>query len=214
MGVLALVIATASVATAAVGAVSIMSRTRRSWIAFFAVAAATSALAPKDARAAEHTLAVGQSNASTRLISGSENQLLEASESPASPPGTNPNLSAWRADGRPGSVRAYGAVTHVTPLRGNGLSAPPGGVPSQWCGARLQTGAASAQSLVLVLVGVGVGVGVTEALTCDGVKAFGTVPAPYGVQRIASIYRGSSPNATGVSTVVLIERTPRSASGG
>ncbi len=105
-------------------------------------------------------------------------------------------------------MRQRSVVTHITPLRGKGLSAPPGGLPSQWCGARLQTGVTSAQSLVLV------GVGVTEALSCDGIKAFGAVPAAKGTERIAFIYRGSSPNTRGASTVVIIERASRPTSCG
>jgi hypothetical protein len=120
---------------------------------------------------------------------------------------TGPDLSSWRADGRPSSVRGRdGAVTHVTPLRGNALTLQAAGVTPRWCGARLQTGKAPAQSLVLV------GVGITEALSCAGIKAFGVVPAPRGVERVAFVYSGSSPNASGISTVVIVEWA--SASGG
>jgi hypothetical protein len=120
---------------------------------------------------------------------------------------TGPDLSSWHADGRPGGVRARdGAVTHVTPLRGNALTVQAAGVTPRWCGARLQTGKAPAQSLVLV------GVGITEALSCAGIKAFSVVPAPRGVERVAFLYSGSSPNASGVTTVVIVDRI--SASGG
>ena len=128
-------------------------------------------------------------------------QPLKALESPAPTPSTiGPDFSAWRADGRSGTVRRRDAkIVHVTPVRGNALSSTAGGASSRWCGARLQTGASAAQSLLLV------GVGVTEALSCDGIKAFGAVPAPRGVERRACVYGGSSPNATGVNTVVIIE---------
>ncbi len=110
------------------------------------------------------------------------------------------DLSSWRADGRSGTIRHRGkTVTHVVPLRGYVLSGTASGVPMYQCGARLQTASVPAQSLILV------GVASTEALSCDGIKAFGAVPAPSGVDRIAFIYRGSSPNARGVNTVVIVE---------
>ena len=118
-----------------------------------------------------------------------------------------PDLSSWRADGRRGSVRGRGGpLTEVTPLRGIALSAQVAGVTPRWCGARFQTGAAAAQSLVLI------GAGVTEALSCSGIKAFGAVPAPRGIERIAFVYSGSSPNASGVTTVVIVDRISASAS--
>jgi hypothetical protein len=122
---------------------------------------------------------------------------------------TGPDLSSWRADGRPSSVRGRdGAVTHVTPLRGNALTVQAAGVTPRWCGARLQTGKAPAQSIVLV------GVGITEALSCTGIKAFGVVPAPRGVERVAFVYSGSSPNASGVTTVVIVDRISASSNAG
>jgi hypothetical protein len=57
----------------------------------------------------------------------------------------------------------------------------------------------SASHLVLA------GVGITEALSCTGIKAFGVVPAPRGVERVAFVYSGNSPNASGISTVVIVE---------
>jgi hypothetical protein len=116
-----------------------------------------------------------------------------------------PDLSSWRADGRPGSVRRRDTKTvHITPLRGSALTATAAGVTPRWCGASFQTETAPVQSLVLV------GLGVTEALSCVGVKAFGSVPASRGVTRIAFMYSGSSPNASNVLTVVIVEWTSTS----
>jgi hypothetical protein len=145
---------------------------------------------------------VGQPSASATPVSSGDQRSVKAGDSSSPLPTTAPDLSSWRADGRPASVRLRDAnVTHVTPLRGEALSAEPGGVSVRQCGARLQTGTAPAQSLILV------GVGVTEALNCDGIKALGAVPSPRGMERIAFVYAGSSPNASGVNTIVIIEST-------
>jgi predicted nucleotidyltransferase len=112
-----------------------------------------------------------------------------------------PNLSSWLGDGRAGVVRnSAGKTTQVTPLRGPALATSIAGFTPNWCGARFQTGTAPAQSLVLI------GIDNTEALSCSGIKAFGTVAAPRGTERIAFVYRGSSPNASDVNTVVIVER--------
>ena len=122
-------------------------------------------------------------------------------------PSAGPDLSSWQVDGRAATVSLRGAnKVHVTPLRGKPLSNESDlFYVVYWCGVRLQMSReASAQSLVLV------GTGVTEMLNCDGIKAFGVVPAPRGVDRIAFIYEGSSPNTYGIRTVVIIESTPES----
>ena len=113
-----------------------------------------------------------------------------------------PDLSSWQADGPAATVSLRDAKkVHVTPLRGKPLSNESDlFYVVYWCGVRLQMSReASAQSLVLV------GIGVTEMLNCDGIKAFGVVPAPRGVDRIAFIYRGSTRNAPKISTVVIVE---------
>jgi len=120
----------------------------------------------------------------------------------ATPPSAGPDLSSWQPDGRAATVSLRDAKKmRVTPLRGEPLPDMLGSFSvAYWCGVRLQTtGEASAQSLVLV------GIGVTEMLNCDGIKAFGVVPAPRGVDRIAFIYRGSTRNAPKISTVVIVE---------
>ncbi|MBS0313512.1 MAG: hypothetical protein JSS05_04935 [Proteobacteria bacterium] len=120
----------------------------------------------------------------------------------ATPPSAGPDLSSWQVDGRAATVSLRGAnKVHVTPLRGKPLSNESDAFyVVYWCGVRLQTaGEPSAQSLVLV------GTGERETLNCDGIKAFGVVPAPRGVDRIAFIYEGSSPNTHGVTTIVIIE---------
>ena len=117
-------------------------------------------------------------------------------------PSAGPDLSSWQPDGRAATVSLRGAnKVHVTPLRGKPLSNESDlFYVVYWCGVRLQMSReASAQSLVLV------GTGERETLNCDGVKAFGAVPAPRGVDRIAFIYEGSSPNTHGIRTVVIIE---------
>ena len=125
----------------------------------------------------------------------------------ATPPSAGPDLSSWQPDGPAATVSLRGAKkVHVTPLRGEPLPDMMGSFyVAYWCGVRLQaSGEATAQSLVLI------GTGVTEMLNCDGIKAFGVVPAPRGVDRIAFIYEGSSPNTYGIRTVVIIESTPES----
>ncbi|MCZ2135047.1 MAG: hypothetical protein LC098_06430 [Burkholderiales bacterium] len=117
-------------------------------------------------------------------------------------PIAGPDLSSWQADGRAATVSLRDAKkVRVTPLRGEPLPDMLGSFyVAYWCGVRLQASEeATAQSLVLV------GTGVTEMLNCDGIKAFGVVPAPRGVDRIAFIYRGSTRNAPKISTVVIIE---------
>ncbi len=120
----------------------------------------------------------------------------------ATPPSAGPDLSSWQPDGPAATVSLRGAKkVHVTPLRGEPLPDMMGSFyVAYWCGVRLQaSGEATAQSLVLV------GTGVTEMLNCDGIKTFGVVPAPRGVDRIAFIYRGSTRNAPKISTVVIVE---------
>ena len=120
----------------------------------------------------------------------------------ATPPSAGPDLSSWQPDGRAATVSLRGAKkVHVTPLRGQPLADRMGSLyVAYWFGVRLQaSGEATAQSLVLG------GTGVTEMLNCDGIKAFGVVPAPRGVDRIAFIYRGSTRNAPKISTVVIVE---------
>ncbi|MCZ2135049.1 MAG: hypothetical protein LC098_06440 [Burkholderiales bacterium] len=125
----------------------------------------------------------------------------------ATPPSAGPDLSSWQADGPAATVSLRDAKkVHVTPLRRKPLSNESDlFYVVYWCGVRLQmSGEASAQSLVLV------GVGERETLNCDGIKAFGAVPAPRGVDRIAFIYEGSSPNTHGIRTIVIIESRPDS----
>ncbi len=120
----------------------------------------------------------------------------------ATQPIAGPDLSSWQADGPAATVSLRDAKkVRVTPLRGDPL-------PSEsdlsyslyWCGVRLQMSAeATAQSLVLV------GTGERVMLNCNGIKTFGVVPAPRGVDRIAFIYRGSSRNAHRIRTVVIVE---------
>ena len=117
-----------------------------------------------------------------------------------------PDLSSWQPDGPAATVSLRDAKkVRVTPLRGEPLSNESEAFyvvfyVVYWCGVRLQTtGEAAAQSLVLV------GAGQREVLSCDGIKAFGVVPAPRGVDRIAFIYEGRSPNTHGIRTVVIVE---------
>ncbi|MCZ2135048.1 MAG: hypothetical protein LC098_06435 [Burkholderiales bacterium] len=124
----------------------------------------------------------------------------------ATQPIAGPDLSSWQPDGRAATVSLRDAKkVRVTPLRGEPLSNESEAFyvvfyVVYWCGVRLQTtGEAAAQSLVLV------GTGQREVLSCDGIKAFGVVPAPRGVDRIAFIYEGRSPNTHGIRTVVIIE---------
>ena len=120
----------------------------------------------------------------------------------ATQPIAGPDLSSWQADGPAATVSLRGAKkVRVTPLRGDPLPTESDTFYSfYWCGVRLQmSGEAAAQSLVLV------GTGQREVLSCDGIKAFGVVPAPRGVDRIAFIYEGRSPNTHGIRTVVIVE---------
>ena len=124
----------------------------------------------------------------------------------ATQPSAGPDLSSWQPDGRAATVSLRDAKkVRVTPLRGEPLSNESEAFyvvfyVVYWCGVRLQTtGEAAAQSLVLV------GTGQREVLSCDGIKAFGVVPAPRGVDRIAFIYEGRSPNTHGIRTVVIVE---------
>jgi hypothetical protein len=120
---------------------------------------------------------------------------------PAAQRDRGPDLSTWVAGGAPAAIRHDdGTRTLVTPLSGLALSAAGSGVSPKWCGVRLQSGRAQPQSLVLI------GTGVTEALSCTRVKGFGKVPAPKSIDRIAFVYEGSSPNADGVLTALVIER--------
>ena len=99
------------------------------------------------------------------------------------PPSAGPDLSSWQADGRAATVSLRDAnKVHVTPLRGKPLSNESDlFYVVYWCGVRLQMSReASAQSLVLV------GTGERETLNCDGVKAFGAVPAPRGGWKLNS----------------------------
>jgi hypothetical protein len=170
------------------------------------MAAAAIISSPVYALTTKTGVSVAQLGAPATSISSGAEQQQKAIEASAL---TGPDLSSWRGDGRSGNVRrSDGKVTQVTPLRGNALSETAAGVTPKWCGARFQTGKAPAQSLVLV------GVGATEALSCSAIRAFGAVPAPRGVERIAFVYSGSSPNASGVSTVVIVERSIVSAGSG
>ena len=184
------------------------------WPPFMAAAVAASASSNllHNSQSTTQALLVAQTSTAISAVS----PLRDVVERPSKPDQAaaksaiaGPNLSAWRADGRPGVVRRppthakqttqAAHITHITPLLGDAPSVKASGIGPRWCGVRLQTGTSSAQSLVLV------GVGVTEALSCDGIKAFGAVPAPRGVARIAFVYRGSSPNASGVNTIVIID---------
>ena len=120
----------------------------------------------------------------------------------AKPPSAGPDLSSWQPDGRAATVSLRDAKkVRVTPLRGDPLPTESDTFYSfYWCGVRLQmSGEATAQSLVLV------GAGERAMLNCDGIKAFGVVPAPRGVDRIAFIYGASSRNTRGIRTVVIVE---------
>ncbi len=120
----------------------------------------------------------------------------------ATPPSAGPDLSSWQPDGPAATVSLRGAKkVRVTPLRGDPLPTESDTFYSfYWCGVRLQmSGEATAQSLVLV------GAGERAMLNCDGIKAFGVVPAPRGVDRIAFIYGASSRNTRGIRTVVIVE---------
>ena len=120
----------------------------------------------------------------------------------ATQPSAGPDLSSWQADGPAATVSLRGAKkVRVTPLRGDPLPTESDTFYSfYWCGVRLQmSGEATAQSLVLV------GAGERAMLNCDGIKAFGVVPAPRGVDRIAFIYGASSRNTRGIRTVVIVE---------
>ena len=124
----------------------------------------------------------------------------------ATQPSAGPDLSSWQPDGRAATVSLRDAKkVRVTPLRGEPLSNESEAFyvvfyVVYWCGVRLQTtGEAAAQSLVLV------GAGERAMLNCDGIKAFGVVPAPRGVDRIAFIYGASSRNTRGIRTVVIVE---------
>ena len=113
-----------------------------------------------------------------------------------------PDLSSWQPDGPAATVSLRDAKkVRVTPLRGDPLPTESDTFYSfYWCGVRLQmSGEATAQSLVLV------GAGERAMLNCDGIKAFGVVPAPRGVDRIAFIYGASSRNTRGIRTVVIVE---------
>jgi len=114
----------------------------------------------------------------------------------------DPDLTGWASDGAAASVAVEQQEdVSVTPLRGAALIKSEAGVQPTWCGARIEASGGSVQSLVLV------GTGVTEALSCAGIQGFGRVPAPAGKDRIAFIYKGSSPNADGVITAVVIDRS-------
>jgi hypothetical protein len=113
----------------------------------------------------------------------------------------DPNLSGWATDGVAAKVAVEKqAEVRVIPLRGAAL-VKSAGIQPTWCGARIEAVDTQVQSLVLV------GTGVTEALSCTGIQGFGRVPAPAGKDRIAFIYKGSSPNADGVITAVVIDRS-------
>lgn len=114
----------------------------------------------------------------------------------------DPDLTGWASDGSAASVAVEQQEdVRVTPLRGAALVKSDAGVQPTWCGARIEAAGGSVQSLVLV------GTGVTEALSCAGIQGFGRVPAPAGKDRIAFVYKGSSPNADGVITAVVIDRS-------
>jgi hypothetical protein len=161
---------------------------------------------PTDARTTHASSPVAHSSTS---INPARSNVEQQAKSATYLAANNVDLSSWRKDGRASNVRTTdGKPTYVAPLRGDALSTTPAGVTPKWCGARFQSGAEPAQSLVLV------GVGITEALSCTRIKAFGAVPAPRGVERIAFIYVGSSPNASGVTTVVIVDKILASASNG
>ncbi|WP_236037784.1 hypothetical protein [Belnapia arida] len=72
------------------------------------------------------------------------------------------------------------------------------GFPNQqrWCGLAIG-GAGATESLVTV------GTDWTEAVSCDGLREAGEVPAAAGVPRFALIYAASSPNAAARVPVIL-----------
>lgn len=95
------------------------------------------------------------------------------------------------ADGRPATIAigGFGTVT-VAPLRTIRDGAAR-------CAVDLTIAHGATQRLVLI------GEGETEALICDGILAFGAVPAPDATARIAFLYRGHSPNAKSLSPVFV-----------
>ena len=67
-----------------------------------------------------------------------------------------------------------------------------------WCGVTIEARDTPPAPLIAV------GEGATEAVSCDGLEAAGTMPpGDDGAPRIALLYRTHSPNAAGITPVVL-----------
>jgi hypothetical protein len=87
------------------------------------------------------------------------------------------------------------SIPHMAPVHIQPLRAP--GRRAMECRVRLKPANGPAQQISLI------GTGETEALSCQGIKAFGTVDRKAPYWRIAFIYRTSSPNYSSLTPVIL-----------